>query len=228
MKPDPDSSSLPTASIDLSAVNHLVLAGWAGRDQAAVEAHIRELELIGTPRPSRTPVFYRVASTLLTTADAIEVVGNETSGEVEFVLVVRADGVWFGLGSDHTHRGLERTSVALAKQACAKVVSPTLWRLDDAIDRWDELELRAWTHRDGAREPYQEGTLARILPPADLLAMYGEYASPLVAGGVLFSGTLPTLREIAPADEFEIELFDHATNRRLHHRYRIDVLPANA
>jgi hypothetical protein len=210
------------------AIDHLVLAGWAGRDQAAVEAHIRELEALGTPRPSRTPVFYRVASTLLTTANAIQVVANESSGEVEFVLVIRADGVWVGLGSDHTDRGLERHSVALAKQLCAKVVAPALWRLDDIIEHWDEIELRSWTYRDGVREAYQDGTVAQILPPKRLLEMYASFAAPLVEGGVLFSGTLPTLHEIAPADAFEMELFDPRLRRRIHHRYRIDVLPANA
>ena len=54
------------------------------------------------------------------------------------------------------------------------------------------------------------------------------FASPLVAGGMLFSGTLPTLHEIAPADEFEMELVDPMLGRRIRHRYRIDVLPANA
>jgi hypothetical protein len=223
-----ESQSRAPATIDVAAVNHLVLAGWAGRDHAAVEAHIRELELLGTPRPSRTPVFYRVASTLLTTADAIQVVGNETTGEVEFVLVVRADGLWVGLGSDHTDRALERSSVALAKQLCAKVVAPTLWRLDDVITHWDHLELRSWTYRAGVREAYQDATVARILSPDALLSLYADFASPLVAGGMLFSGTLPTLHEIGPADAFEMELFDPVSKRRLHHRYRVDVLPANA
>jgi hypothetical protein len=97
VKSEGHSQTLATASIDTGAIDHLVLAGWAGRDQAAVEAHIRELEALGTSRPSRTPVFYRVASSLLTTSDAIQVVASETSGEVEFVLVVRDDGVWVGL-----------------------------------------------------------------------------------------------------------------------------------
>lgn len=223
-----DFGPLAAASIDVGAVNHLVLAGWAGRDHAVVEAHIRELETLGTPRPSRTPVFYRVASTLLTTAGAIEVVGHETSGEVEFVLVVRADGVWAGLGSDHTDRGVEPSSVALAKQLCAKVVAPTLWRMDDLIDHWDQLELRSWTYRDGVREPYQDATVAKILGPNELLGLYADFASPLVAGGMLFSGTLPTLHEIAPADAFEMELVDPLLGRRIRHQYRIDVLTANA
>jgi len=217
-----------TAPFDVASVNHVVLAGWAGRNHAAVEAHIRELEALGTPRPTRTPVFYRVASSLLTTGNAIEVVGSETSGEVEFVLALRSDGLWVGLGSDHTDRGLERTSVALSKQLCAKVVAPLLWRFDDLAPHWDRIELRSWAHRGGRREPYQDGTVAAILPPDRLLAMYAESGAMLDVGGVLFSGTVPTIAAIAPADEFEMELFDPVLRRSLHHRYRVAVLPVNA
>jgi len=216
------------ATFNVADVDHLVLAGWAGRNQAAVEAHIRELEALGTPRPTRTPVFYRVAASLLTTGTTIEVVGTETSGEVEFVLVQRHDGLWVGLGSDHTDRGLERVSVALAKQLCAKVVAPTLWRLEDLLPHWDDIALRSWAYRDGRREPYQNGTVAAILPPDQLQAKYAEFAGPLASGGAMFSGTIATIHEIAPADEFEMELHDPVLNRRLTHRYRIVTLPANA
>jgi hypothetical protein len=217
-----------TATFDPVTVSHLVLAGWAGRNQAGVEAHIRELEALGATRPTRTPVFYRVAASLLTTSNAIEVVGPETSGEVEFVLVPRADGLWIGVGSDHTDRGLERSSVALSKQLCAKVMAPTLWRLEDVAPHWDELALRSWAHRGGHRDPYQDGTVAAILSPDRLLTMYAEFAEALDVGGVLFSGTIATIHEIAPAEEFEIELHDPVLNRRIHHRYRIDALPLNA
>jgi hypothetical protein len=217
-----------TATLDPGAVNHLVLAGWAGRDQAAVESHIRELEALGIARPTRTPVFYRVATSLLTTSDTIEVVGGETSGEVEFVLVSRRDGLWVGLGSDHTDRALERSSVALSKQLCAKVMAPTLWRFEDVAPHWDDVALRSWTRRAGRRQVYQNGTLAAILPPARLIAMYAEFAEALDAGGALFSGTIATVDAIAPADEFEMELHDPVLNRRLHHRYRVVTLPVNA
>ena len=217
-----------TPAFDVADVDHLVLAGWAGRNQAAVEAHIRELEALGTPRPTRTPVFYRVSASLLTSSDSIEVVGPETSGEVEFVLVNRADGLCVGLGSDHTDRGLERTSVALSKQLCAKIVAPTLWRFEDLVPHWDRIALRSWAYRGGRREPYQDGTLASILPPDQLLAKYAEFAEPLARGGVLFSGTIATIHEIAPADEFEMELHDPVLNRRISHRYRIVTLPVNA
>jgi hypothetical protein len=209
-------------------VNHLVLAGWAGRDQAAVEAHIRELEALGAPRPTRTPVFYRVSASLLTTAHSVEVVGTETSGEVEFVLVNRADGLWVGLGSDHTDRAVERTSVALSKQLCAKIVASTLWRFEDLAPHWDDIVLRSWAHRDGRREAYQDGTLTALLPAERLLALYAEFARPLGEGGAMFSGTLVTIHEVAPADEFEMEMHDPVLGRHLHHRYRTTTLPVNA
>ena len=213
--------------LDVSAINHLALAGWAGRDAAAVEAHIRELEVLGLTRPTHTPVFYRVAASLLTTGDVIQVVGEETSGEVEFVLVMLDDGLWVGLGSDHTDRGLERSSVALSKQLCAKVVAPILWRYEDVAPHWDRLVLRSWAHRAGERHRYQEATVAALLPPERLVALYDASAT-LPVGAALFGGTVATLEAIAPADEFEMELEDPVLNRRLQHRYRVVTLPANA
>ena len=58
----------PPQMIDLSRVKELVIAGWTGRDVAALEKHIRELEAIGVKRPKTTPIFYRVAASLLKAA----------------------------------------------------------------------------------------------------------------------------------------------------------------
>jgi hypothetical protein len=221
-------ASLLTSILDPSTITHLALAGWAGRNQAAVEAHIHELEALGMPRPSRTPIFYRAAASLVTTASAIQVVGAETSGEVEFVIVPRPDGLWIGLGSDHTDRALETTSVPLAKQMCAKVVAPTLWRFDDLATHWDSIELRSWAHRAGVRELYQEGSFASILPVSELLSRYAKDGETLGIGGVLFSGTIATVHQIGPADEFEMEMNDATLGGRISHRYRIETLPVNS
>ena len=98
----------------------LVIAGWTGRDEAALEKHIREIEVLGVNPPKSTPVFYRVSASLLTYDDAIEVSGGDTSGEVEFVLLSRPDGLWVTVGSDHTDRKAE--AKAAAKQALEKGV----------------------------------------------------------------------------------------------------------
>jgi hypothetical protein len=120
---------LTNAALDARDIKHLVIAGWTGRDQTALEAHIRELEALGIARPKSTPIFYRVAASLLTSADRIEVIGADSSGEVEVIVYALADGMWLGLGSDHTDRKAEAIGVTLSKQMCAKPVSALLWRL---------------------------------------------------------------------------------------------------
>ncbi|MEW5879627.1 MAG: DUF2848 family protein, partial [Pseudomonadota bacterium] len=93
-------------------VRELVIAGWTGRDAAAIEHHIEELAALGIPRPSQVPLYYRVSSTLLTQGDSIEVLGETSSGEAEPVLI-RANGHWWlSVGSDHTDRKVEAYSVA--------------------------------------------------------------------------------------------------------------------
>ena len=119
-----------TSQVDVR-IGDLVIAGWTGRDEHALEKHIRELEDLGVARPKSTPIFYRVAASLLTTEDEIEVAGPDSSGEAEFVLYGTADGLLIGLGSDHTDRKAETVGVTLAKQMCAKPVSEILWRYDD-------------------------------------------------------------------------------------------------
>src|SRR5205814_9840818 len=82
----------------------LIVAGWTGRDEAALRHHIEELAAIGVPRPSSVPVFYRNSVNNIMQTDRLEVLGPDTSGEVEPVIVGLEDGLWAGLGSDHTHR----------------------------------------------------------------------------------------------------------------------------
>ena len=86
------------------SINNLIIAGWTGRDKGAMEAHIKELEALGVARPASTPIFYRVAGSRLTTADSIQVSGESSSGEVEFVLTNIEGELWVGVGSDHTDR----------------------------------------------------------------------------------------------------------------------------
>ena len=148
--------------LDVAAIKNLVIAGWTGRNVAALEAHIKELEVIGVKRPKSVPIFYRVARSLLTTDDAIEVMADKSSGEVEFVLYALDDGLWLGVGSDHTDRKAETIGVTLSKQLCAKPVGAVLWRYDEVKPHWDKLTLRAFATDGGARRLYQEGPVTNM------------------------------------------------------------------
>src|SRR3954451_2049878 len=102
--------------LDIAAVKSLVIAGWTARNVAALEAHIKELEAVGVKRPKSVPIFYRNSVSLLTTGGTIEAVADKSSGEVEFVLYSLDDGMWLGVGSDHTDRKAETINVTLSKQ----------------------------------------------------------------------------------------------------------------
>jgi hypothetical protein len=81
----------------------LIMAGWTGRDRAAVDHHIAELAALGVPGPRRVPTFYRLDLALLAgPVPKIHVLGEDTSGEVEVVLLAFPGGLWVGRGSDHT------------------------------------------------------------------------------------------------------------------------------
>ncbi|HYM30826.1 MAG TPA: DUF2848 domain-containing protein [Candidatus Cybelea sp.] len=202
----------------------LVVAGWTGRDRAAVEHHIAELAAIGVPRPSATPLFYRLSASLLTNGRAIQVVGADTSGEVETVIVALADGLWVGLGSDHTDRAAESYSVALSKQLCPKPIATELWRLDDVDDHWDRLVLRCWIAEAGERRLYQEGNVGGNLAPRDLIARYAGGAA-LPPGTAMYCGTMPVQGRIRAAARYELELHDPVLDRRMAHTYEVEALP---
>ncbi len=200
----------------MTTIEQLVIAGWTGRDEAALRKHIRELEEIGVKPPKTTPIFYRVSASLFTFASEIQVSGSDTSGEVEFVLIQTPSGLRVAVGSDHTDRKAETIGVSLSKQLCAKPVSRDSWRYDDVKPHWEKLVLRAWT--DG--ELYQEGTVAAMRSPEDLLGRF-----PLQAGWAMFCGTLAAKGGIRPGKVFRMELEDPVRKRKLAHEYRIEVLP---
>ncbi len=207
----------------------LIMAGWTGRDPAAVQHHIDELGALGVEPPSSIPLFYPMDPALLAgSVTAIEVVGEGTSGEVEVVLLSLADGLWVGLGSDHTDRELEATSVQLSKQLCRKPMAEELWRFDEVIDHWDQMILRASILENGGRILYQEGALAAVRRPEDLIQAYAERLgradATLPVGTVMFCGALNAIGGIRPSSRFEMALEDPILRRSLSHAYDIRAL----
>jgi hypothetical protein len=202
----------------------LIVAGWTGRDEKALQHHIEELAAIGVPRPSSVPVFYRISTANLTQAAHLEVLGPDTSGEAEPVVVAMQDGLWLGVGSDHTDRKAETIGIALSKQLCAKVVGQTLWRLDEVAPHWDQLVLRAYVTIEGRSVKYQEGPLSTMRNPSDLMSRAGGEAK-FVAGTIMFCGTLGAIGGIRPATQFAALLEDPILGRKMSCEYNVDVLP---
>lgn len=210
--------------IDVS-LQTLVVAGWAGRDLAAIEHHIEELLALGVPRPSAVPLYYRVGENLLTQAPRVQVVGPDTSGEVETFVFPFEGELYVSIASDHTDRKLETHSVALSKQICPKPVARNAWRFTDVAGYWDELVIRSHVEDNGKTVLYQEGTLATLRPPQDLIGGYADGAAILPDGTGMTCGTVNAIGGIRPAVSFTMELFDPRRGRSLTHSYAVDVLP---
>ncbi|WP_457154545.1 DUF2848 family protein, partial [Mesorhizobium sp. P5_C1] len=175
-------------------------------------------------RPEATPIFYRVASSLLTTNETIEVMGTASSGEVEPVIFSLSGELWVGIGSDHTDRKAETVGVTLSKQMCAKPVGRILWRFADVADRWDDLEIQSHVVVGGERRLYQEGTLRTMRPPAELIRL-GTGKETMADGSAMFCGTLAVQGEIGASERFEMTLRDPLTGESLTASYSTISLP---
>jgi len=204
-------------------IDTLIIAGWTGRDTAAVQHHIEELAAIGVPAPSTTPLFYRVGPNLLCQSDRIAVLGTATSGEAEPLIVSSKGQIWLGLGSDHTDRGLEAVSVAASKQACPKPVAAHLWPWRDVADRLDDLTLMSEVFENGNWVTYQSGTLAAIRPLTELMT-----AVAMPVNAAMMCGTLAAIGGVRPADRFRARLHDPMTERSITLDYSTRPLPVVA
>jgi hypothetical protein len=206
-------------------IDDLVIAGWTGRDVAALEDHIEELKAIGVQPPSKVPLYYRAAASLLTQAETVQVLGDDTSGEAEPVLVGTPDRLWVTVGADHTDRKLESYGVAQSKQVCPKVIGRTAWRFEDVEPHWDQIILRSFIEEGGKKVPYQEGLLGKIRTPRDLIAGWHNGDKRLPAGVAMFCGTLPAIGGIRSSSRFDMELDDPVLGRKISHSYIVQALP---
>ena len=213
-------------------IDDAIVAGWTGRDAAAVEKHIKELEALGVKRPATTPIFYRVSALRLTTATEIEAVGAHSGGEVEFVLLQHGGRLWVGVGSDHTDRQVETYGVTVSKQMCDKPMAPVFWAFDDVAPHWDRLMLRSHVIENGERKLYQEGSVAAMLAPLDLIGRCPiprggtrEGAGRLPESTLVFCGTLAARGGVRPTERFEFEIEDPVAGRSIAHAYSVRILP---
>jgi hypothetical protein len=208
------------------AIDDAIIAGWTGRDAAAVEKHIRELEALGVKRPASTPIFYRVGAARLTTGTEIEAVGTTSGGEVEFVLLQHDGRLWVGAGSDHTDREVEAYGVTVSKQMCDKPLAPVFWAFDEVAPHWDQLTLRAHVLEKGERKLYQEGSVTAMLAPLDLIGRcVGSGSATLPENTIMYCGTLAARGGVRPTPRFEYEIEDPVLRRSIAHGYAVRILP---
>ena len=200
----------------------VIIAGYTGRNQEEVRAHVNELAAQGIPAPTEIPTIFRTTLDRLTVGDEIEVLGGQSSGEAEVVFLVKGRDIWVAVGSDHTDRELEKADIPASKQVCPKPVSNEVWSYADVRERWDSLILRSWVGEAGREQLYQQGRMTALLRPDDLLAVLRRRLGRLADSAVIYTGTIPLIAGVFTSKPyFEAELFDEATESSLRCSYRI-------
>lgn len=204
-------------------VRRLLMAGFTGRKQEVAMKHVEELREHGVEAPKKIPAFYVVPNHLVATDGEIEVLGNQTSGEVEPVLLFQGGEIYLGVGSDHTDRELERSSIAKSKVMCPKVLCRELWSFKDVRKRWDRLVLRSWLGEAQRRKLYQEARVAAFLPPEKLMRLARSHVrGGSLDGMILFLGTIPILGSgFGFSAAFSGELADESKKRKLSFSYQV-------
>jgi hypothetical protein len=209
-------------------IDRLINAGYSGRDQAAVQAHIDEMMKDGivTEEPDEVPATFQLAPyLLLTNPDKIQVVGEDTSGEAEYGMLITGDETYIVVASDQTDRELEKHGIQESKQIAPNVISADAWCLSEIRDHWDDIQLRAFNTVDGEREPYQDEPLAELLPPEEIVEVVRERYPGDMAGTAILSGTIATVGgELAPGDRFDVELHDPERDRTIEIGYDVEPI----
>lgn len=210
----------------LERIYHL---GFTVKDPAVMKKHMEEIQKEGIPFEDAgggEPSIFQMSDWTATTASDITVQGPKTSGEVEFVSLVKGQQFFITVGSDQTDRDLERISVPWAKQVCQDVICPTVWPMDDLADHWDQLILESEVQVGQKTIPYQRNVVGVFMHPREMVDfILAKVPAARDRGIVLYSGTLPTLHgKIEYGDSWTIRLIDPVLNRKLEHTYKVVVL----
>lgn len=195
-----------------------IVAGYTGRDMAAVQHHIDELAAIGVAPPPEIPMFYPVDAELFDSCGEHPGSVNLTSGEIEPLYIRHNGRFYLGIGSDHTDRDLETKDIGASKRACPKPVAAQVVALDGLGSLClDGCTARSWA--DG--RPYQEGTLDGIRTPADIVELLLERTDIGDQDFLCLGGTLPLLDgKFIDGTEWRLELaFPDGTT--LEHTYKM-------
>ncbi|MBS4224213.1 DUF2848 family protein [Lederbergia citrea] len=210
-------------------VNHVYCIGYAGRNVEKTMEHIVELEKIGVPRPEEIPTLYPVRKNSLNQTEEIEVLGGESSGEAEIVLVFgdSDDDVYITVGSDHTDRSLETIDINQSKQICDKPLAQKAWKLNDVIDHWDDLILTSQVYINGEWQDYQKAKINEIIP-LDEISSFLKKKNALKKNSVVFSGTVPLLEGFKYGSGFKMAFIDKVRKDEIHAEYAITRLDVEA
>lgn len=203
-------------------LKNLLVVGFAGKDIEKTMEHIRELEEEGIKCPKSVPVLYQCSKELLTTSDTIEVIGDKTSGEIEYLILVHKGKYYIGVGSDHTDRALEAVSIHKSKQVCLKPFATTFWPYEEVKDHFDTIKLKSTQILNGEFIEYQEGLTSDLLSLDMIINTLKKEVD--IENSLIYTGTVPLHNGFQYGEVFSCQLIDETLHRTIDLSYKIQII----
>ena len=189
--------------------------GFTSRNIDIIKAHIDEQLKIGITTSSDIPHYFLCWPGLISFSNRLFVVGNDSTGELEFTIVKGNDEeVYIGLVSDHCDRQLSRVKVRKSKQVCCKPVSRQLWRYKDIKDHWDQIRLISWQYRGDEETLYQKGSLSDYITLEEIIE-FAERSMGVTHNYLVMAGTINTISGYFENDGFKGKMIDPILGREL-------------
>lgn len=198
--------------------------GYAGRDMKKTQEHIDELEKeLGVKPPKRIPTIFEVSKEIVTQDTELKFVGEQTSGEVEYIILIKEGKTYITVGSDHTDRGLESVSIFKSKQVCLKPIAKEIWDYDDIKDHWDSIRLVSTQVINSKEIEYQNDTLASILPVEKIITELKERVGN-IENSIIYSGTVPLVNGFKYGNKFNSKMVDDVLGKTINLNYDINLI----
>jgi hypothetical protein len=85
--------------------------------------------------------------------------------------------------------------------------------------------MKSYIIKDGERTLYQEGSVTEMINPHDLIKKYEDTAKTSFADNdIMYGGTFPAIGGIQYSSCFEFEIVDPLLDRKISHKYDIDII----
>ena len=187
-----------------TTIANVVVAGITARDEAAIRHHLDEMKDLGV-KPESFPFFFRVSAGFLTQAEHIQVLGTDSSGEVERVIVA----LDAGSGSPWARTipiARSKRIPSTFRSRCPHPIGRHLWPIAEVSAHWDRLIARSCARRQA--RTLSGGTARDAAPRRFGPQRYAVEGGRIGPGTILFCGTIGAKGPLAYADLFEMELED--------------------
>lgn len=200
----------------------VIAMGFTARNQEQMKKNLEALKKEGIEYPSSFPQVYPCIKNVLDSGDEIDVLSENTCGEVEYLILKIKNELFIGVGSDHADKKIEKKSILYSKNICPKPFKNLFWRYSQVRDHWDDLIIRSWQKDGNEFIKYQDSSVSNILQPSHVLKSISSCMDDN-EDYIIFCGSVANITgRYIYGEEFIYEIEDPILKRNIKGSYKIN------